>query len=192
MENTNPYQAPPAGSIRKQERKYPCSVQAEFVYTQQHLIDSIDRLRSQSLLRRLWLWLRYVVAAIFSMVGTGLLITQAFYGSLLMMGLVILCFCSKKVDDYFIKRQFQKSPYRNVKYTIEMSDEGFSANSDIDQSLLKWPAFTGALIFDDGILIQQGSGMVNWLPNDSFTQVDGHDIARDLLSTKMTVTNAAS
>jgi len=191
MENTNPYQAPSAGSTSKQEREYPCSVQAELVYTQQHLIDSLDRMRSQNPLRRLWLWFRYVVATIFSIVGIGLLVTQAFYGALLMMGLVILCFCPKKIDNYFIKRKFQKSPYRNVKYTIELSGEGFSAKSDLDQSILQWRAFTGALVFNDGILLQQGSGMVNWLPNDSFTLGDGHQVARDLLAAKMTVTNAA-
>ena len=191
MDATNPYQSPSGDAADKQTQESLSSVQAEIVYTQQHLIDSLDRMHSQHSLRRLWLWLRYAVVAIFGTVGLGCLFAQAFFGALLMMGLIMLCFCSHKIDNFFVKRRFQKSPYRDVKYTIKLSDEGFSAISDLDQSILKWPAFSRVLIFDDGILMQHASGSVNWLPNDSFVPVDGHEIAKALLTAKLTVINAA-
>ena len=177
MESENPTLAP---------------VEAELVYTERHLMDSLNRMRSQSSGRRLWTWLRYVPASIFGAVAIGALIAQHFLTAIVMISLVVLCFLSKGIDDYLAKRTFKKSAFRDVKYTLKISHEGFDAESEIDQSTVKWSVFSNAVFFNDGILLQHVSKMVTWIPDCSFTIESGPSIAREIVAGQLSVRDAVS
>ena len=108
---------------------------------------------------------------------------------LLMLALSALCFFPHRIDNFFVKRQFVKSPFRGAEYEIKISQEGFAAVSDVDESVTKWPAFSGVVVFDDGLLLCRPGNAANWLPRNAFEN-NNYEIAIEILSSRFKLQHA--
>ncbi len=127
-------------------------ITSRFVFTPQHLVDTLTRYRLQHRGRWLWRWFRWVAAFIFVLVAfIGLFVPQ-YIASAFMMALAIILFFLHKIDDYLATRSFRNSPHCDALQVIHLSDDGFRAESEIEQVIPKWTAFSRAVIFNDGVL----------------------------------------
>ncbi|WP_186776270.1 YcxB family protein [Rubripirellula reticaptiva] len=187
MENLNPYD-PPLSESHDIGDINPSSVDtitSRFSFTSQHLIDTLTRFRSQHSGRRLWRWLRWVAAFIFVLVAIAGLFIPQYFASAFMVALAIFAFFPHKIDDYLATRNFRRSPHCNAQQIIHLSDDGFRAESEIEQTDLKWAAFSKAVIFSDGVLLYRGPKMVNWIPDATLDSTDGPFRIRKLLTEKL-------
>ncbi len=183
----NPYDPPLAEShdIGDVDPSSIGTITSRFSFTSQHLVDTLTRFRSQHSGRRLWRWFRFVAAFIFVLVAiVGLFIPQ-YFASAFMVALAIFAFFPHKIDDYLATRNFRKSPHCNAQQIIHLSNDGFRAESEIEQTNLKWAAFSKAVIFNDGVLLYRGPKMVNWIPDATLDSTDGPIRIRKLLTGKL-------
>lgn len=188
MENVNPYNPPSPASETSGGESPGCfnAVNASFVFSPEHLVETLTRYRSQHLGRRIWRWVRYFAAFIFLVVAfVGLFIPQ--YGaSAFMLALAVFMFFPHKIDDFLARRNFRKSPHCSTHQTLRFSDEGLRSSSEVHESTLKWSAFSRAVIFNDGVLIFQGPKMVHWIPDTSLERFDDAATLRNLVKSKLT------
>lgn len=194
METVNPYE-PPRTDSRPEMISDLVSVgtiTSRFDFTPKHLIDTLERFRSQGFGRRFWNWFRYFAAFIFLLIAVGGLIVTQYWATIFGLTLTMLMFFSYKIDDKLAVRNFKKSPHYNAEYTIYLSTEGFRAESEIEQTNIKWSAFTKAIIFDDGVLLYRGTNVVNWIPDITLSSKDEASRLRQLLYAKLPTTRAVN
>ena len=195
MNKANPYESPRAQDSAP-ENKTNITAEARFVFTQEHFLETLDNLRSQNKLRKVLLRVRYLPAifllfsacvAVLSPISANSpsfwSIFHAWSIASLLIALAALCLFIRQVNVFFAKRQFQKSPFKNIEYTICLSDEGFAAKSLIDESLIKWSLISSVIVFPDGLLLCRPGNMANWLPEEAFFEED-YSKAIELLSCK--------
>ncbi len=167
-------------------------ITSRFRFTPEHLIETLDRFRSQRAGRGLWRWFRRFAAMIFLLVAiVGLLVPQ-FWASAFMVALTIFMFFPHKIDDFLATRNFKRSPHYNAEQTLFLSENGLRTESEIENADMKWAAFSKAVIFEDGVLLYRGTNMVNWIPDES---LDGNDAAfrlRTLLGAKLPTNQAVN
>ncbi len=203
MNSPNPYKAP-QGQIDTRSSDMPDLIAtARFIFTQDHFMETLNRIRSQSRLRRAWLWFRYIPVTFF-MLGALMILfaplvsspidrAPSFLMSLSMfaflLALSVLCYVPHKFDDFLLKRQFKKSPFRDAEYEFTISQEGFAAVSDVDKSVTKWPVFSGVVVFDDGLLLCRVGNAANWLPRDAFED-NNYENAIKILSSRFELQHA--
>lgn len=109
-----------------------------------------------------------------------------------MVALTIFMFFPHKIDEYLSTRNFKKSPHYNAEQSIYLSDEGFRTESELEQTNVKWSAFSHAVIFDDGVLLYRGPNTVNWIPDATLDCDDGASRIRRLLAAKLTTNHAVN
>lgn len=192
MEHVNPYEPPTPASTTKEDAAAGDSgaLTARVLFTSEHLIETLTRYRSQHLGRRIWKWFRYAAALVFLIVAViGFFIPQ--YGaSVFMLALAIFMFFPHKIDDFLAQRNFRKSPHYNTQQMILLSDGGLYSKSEVQESTLKWTAFSRAVIFRDGVLMFQGPKTVHWLPDRAFERErDALDL-RKLVESKLPTNQA--
>lgn len=187
MESVNPYDPPLADSqgIAALDLGSVGAVTSRFLLTPQHLIDTLARYRSQHSGRRLWRWLRFIIAFLFTLVAIAGLFVPQYFASAIMVAVAIFMFFPHKIDDYLAARSFRKSPHCNGEQVIRLADDGFRAESEIEQTSLKWSAFSNAVILDDGVLLYRGPKMVYWIPDATLESADGALRMRKLLAAKL-------
>ncbi|WP_197138574.1 YcxB family protein [Crateriforma conspicua] len=192
MENVNPYDPPlPASTDTDGESPHAGNaVTATFVFSPEHLIETLTRYRSQHLGRRIWRWVRYAAALVFLLVTVvGLFIPQ-YVASIFMLALAVFMFFPHKVDDFLARRNFHKSPHCNTLQTVRFTDEGLHSSSENQDSTLKWTAFSRAVVFNDGVLIFQGPKMVHWFPDNILDRKGDAESLRNLVESNLTTNHA--
>jgi hypothetical protein len=194
MQALNPYE-PPRSESRTDAGTNATSVgtiTSRFQFTPEHLIETLDRFRSQRPGRGLWRWFRRFAATIFLLVAIAGLFVPQYWASAFMVAITIFMFFPHKIDDFLATRNFKKSPHCNAEQTLFLSEDGFRTESEIENTDVKWAAFAKALIFDDGVLLYRGTNMVNWIPDKT---LDGDDAAfrlRKLLNAKLPTNQAVN
>jgi len=194
MESMNPYDSPRADSQHGTifDTGSVGTIASRFVFTPEHLVDTLERFRSQHPARQWWRWFRYFAALIFVLVALAGLFVPQHWVSAFMAALAIFMFFPHKIDDYLATRNFRKSPHCNAEQAIYLSDDGFRAESEIEQTTIKWSAFTNAVIFDDGVLLYRGPKLVNWIPDATLGGDDAAPKIRQLLAGKLPTRQAVS
>jgi hypothetical protein len=86
--------------------------------------------------------------------------------------LVLLMFNGHLLDFWMVKRRFRKSPYWKDSIISKLTAEGLHTVGRNTESKLGWAVITKACSFGDGLLLFQGPGVFNWLPDDAL--VDGN------------------
>jgi hypothetical protein len=194
MQNLNPYE-PPRSESRNDAGTNETSIgtiTARFCFTSEHLIETLDRFRSQQPGRGVWRWFRHFAATIFLLVAMVGLFVPQYWASAFMVALTIFMYFPHKIDNLLAVRNFKKSPHYNAEQKLFLSEDGFRTESEIENTNVKWAAFAKAVICDDGVLLYRGKNMVIWIPN---TTLDGDDAAvrlRKLLDAKLPTNQAAS
>lgn len=160
-------------------------ITATFLFSPEYLVVTLKRYREQHFGFRIWKWVRCMVAFLLVMFAVaGLFIPQ--YGvSAFMLVCAALMLFPRTIDDFLARRNFRKSPHCNIQQTIQISDAGLQSRSELQESTLKWTAFSRAVIFDDGVLIFQGKKMVNWIPDSALQENGDAAKLRKLVESKL-------
>jgi len=95
--------------------------------------------------------------------------------------LIVGAFQGRKLDEWFIRRRFRKSPYHDDSVRTEVSDGGLWISGTRSETRLTWEAFTRAVRSPDGWLLFQGPGVLNWLPDSAFRQGESTERLDDLV-----------
>ena len=157
-----------------------------FVYSEDYLIESVNRVRSRNKLRGMWLWFRYLPASFFALIGFVAIWQQDFFLGPLLIGLALLCFLSHKIDNFILKRNLSRSPLsgRNV-----LSNDGRST-TEKENAICKWTVFKEAALFEDGLLLTHFNNSHYWLPRASSKSENDFTSAIELIRSKLTLNKA--
>jgi len=119
---------------------------------------------------------RYAALAIKSIAGLLLLVLATFSAwqiswplALFFAALVLLMFNGHLLDFWLIKRRFRKSPYWKDSINSKLTAEGLHIVGQNSDSKLGWAVITKVCSFRDGVLLFQGPGVFNWLPDDALS-----------------------
>lgn len=194
MENVNPYNPPLPASDASENAVSDVigAVTTTVVLTPEHYVEALKRCRSQHFGRRIWRWVRYAVALVFLLVALGGLAAPQSHMSAsklglagFMLALAFFMFFPHKIDDFFARRSFLKSPHCNIRQTMRFTDHGLYSSSEVQEGTLKWTAFSRAVIFKDGILIFQGPKLAHWIPDSGLEDSADSAKLRSLVKSKL-------
>ncbi|TWT66107.1 YcxB family protein [Allorhodopirellula solitaria] len=187
MSPANPYEPPTPVSRPDDDAAIGSAdtITATYLFTADHLLETLSRYRSQHLGRRIWTWFRFAIAIMLLAAALVGLFVPQYIASAVMFAMAVFMFFPHKIDNFFARRNFRRSPYCNTEHTMRFSDQGLESSSDVQESTLKWGAFSQAVIFPDGILIFQGPKMVHWIPDDSLQRSSDAERLRELVTSKL-------
>ena len=148
------------------------SIVCDFECTPEHLTETLARYRSQHRVRGLWTWIRILFALFFLLLAFFFFRDQRYVETALFVGLTVFIFISPKLDDQLARRRLTKSPHYNTQQTFTFSQSGVNVESEIEKGDLNWNAFQRAVIFDDGVLLFRGMGLLHWVPYQALDKED--------------------
>jgi hypothetical protein len=155
-----------------------------FRLTEEHLLTSVLRYRQQIWWWRQLLRLKWplgivlgVLAAFF--VCKGIRIAAVSLGGLFgaIAGALLLGW---RIDAWLIRRQLRRLPYYNDEILFCLSESGAHGLGLNSEVRLGWAAFTKACRFEDGVLLFQGPGLWNWLPDSAAASAAAVATAQEL------------
>lgn len=191
MKDMNPYQPSVESALsRADSHVMSGTYRATFAVTPEYLVEALKRHRSQRGGRRSWLAFRCFGGALFLMGVVGGIVGSNYIvavGSLVLGSLVIF---PHKLDEFLTKHNVRNSPHCNAELTVTISEDGFRVSSLLEDSLLKWAAFTKSLIFDDGALLFQGPKVVHWIPRGAMHNPNEFNALADLVRSKLPTNRA--
>lgn len=192
MESGNPYQPPDDHSV--ESRPAPAyvdqTVKGKFNFTDDHLVESLRRLRSQSRWRKFWWWFRFLPLSLFVPIFVILLLSLHIIFAVVMLVFSLLCLFPHGIDEFRARRQLRKSPQFNAKFEYELSDAGFRAESEFEKVDFSWSLFSLAVIFPDGVLLYRGTKVIHWIPDASLESTSDIPRIRELVAAKLPVNSA--
>lgn len=153
-----------------------------FCFSEDHLLTSFLRYRKQLWWRRLFSGLKWFLAAVL----VALLALAVFMGSVILGGfvgaIVGALLLGWPIDAWLIRRRFRKSPFHNDDIAFVMSESGSHIVGRDSEVRIGWASFTKARRFADGLLLFQGPGFFNWLPDtaavDKAAVANAQELAR--------------
>lgn len=181
--HVNPYDPTPA---KRQVGEQPTldapgNIVCRLVFTPDHMIETLSRYRSQYLGRQVGVAIRYTCASILMAAALfAFLYLQNYRAGALMLAFACFLFVSHMIDNFLARRRLHKSPHCNSHATIMISESGLRFDSDIEESNLKWTAFSRAVVFGDGVLLFQGPAMLHWIPDRFLDREDDKKTVRAL------------
>ncbi|MDQ1833819.1 hypothetical protein [Massilia scottii] len=146
------------------------------------MLTSFLRYRKQLWWRRLFSGLKWFLAAVL----VALLALAVFMGSVILGGfvgaIVGALLLGWPIDAWLIRRRFRKSPFHNDDIAFVMSESGSHIVGRDSEVRIGWASFTKARRFADGLLLFQGPGFFNWLPDtaavDKAAVANAQELAR--------------
>ncbi len=79
--------------------------------------------------------------------------------------LVVAILFSHRIDYWLAQRAFRRSPSCGKIVTLTVGPEGVHTVSNTHDAKVAWAAYTSASIFPDGMMLYQGPGVFQWLPD---------------------------
>jgi hypothetical protein len=136
----------------------------EFILSESFLIEAFRRARRCNAFTKYAVGLKIVLGL--CLLGLILYSLQGrLYGVTMVLTLfLLLLIFGYHIDERMICRRFRKSPYRDERVKMELSENGLAATGDKSNVQSSWAVITSARQFDDGFLLFQGPGVYNWLP----------------------------
>jgi len=161
--------------------------QYRFRFSEDHLLTSFLRYRQQLWWRRSFLGLKWVLAVPFAAalsfaVYGGAKVLAAVFGGIFgaILGALLLGW---RIDAWLIRRRFRRSPFHNDEITFSISGSGSHVVGRDSDVRIGWSTFTRARRFPDGLLLFQGPGVFNWLPDAAAVELAGVKEAENLVRT---------
>ncbi|MEO1614513.1 MAG: YcxB family protein [Planctomycetota bacterium] len=183
----NPYDPPAAGGDHANpiDTRDLGTVVCRFPFTPEFLLESLDVYRSQRPGVAFRSWLKWgVLVFLFLSLFVLLLIGDPLEAMVLVLPISTLLLF-RRLEEFFVVRNFRKSPHCGQASVLAFSDEGFRAESEIEQSSCTWSAFSEARVLDGGVLLYRGPKMVNWVPDRTHESSDGPARLRELVAAKI-------
>jgi hypothetical protein len=136
-----------------------------FRFSEEHLLTSFTHHRQQAWWRRLFPVPKWVLTGAFCFavvfaVYKGIPTLAGFSGGIL--GLLLL---GRPIESWNMRRQFRRSPFHNDQIALTLSESGSHAVGLDSEVRIGWERFTKARRVKDGLLLYQGPGVFNWLPD---------------------------
>ncbi len=97
--------------------------------------------------------------------GVKVFLTGAFF-----IALIFVMFNAHKVDYWLAKRRFKKSPFRNERCTVSLSEDGLLEITGKSEHKLKWSTFVKAFRADDDFMLLQYDKQIIWLPKKALIE----------------------
>jgi hypothetical protein len=140
-------------------------IEYRFRFSEDHLLTSFLRYRQQLWWRRPFLTFKWFLAVPFGVglafaVYKGVPELSAIFGAIL--GLMFLGW---PIDSWILRRRFRKSPFHDDEIAFTLSEDGSYVVGRNSEVRIGWPTFTKARRYKDGLLLFQGPGVFNWLPD---------------------------
>ena len=157
------------------------AIVSSFKITPEHLLELLDRYRAQHRGRLLWTWFRILLSLLFLTLAFFFVRDQGYAEAALFGALTIVMFVSPRLDNYLFISRLKKSPQYNTQQTLTFSQSGVIVESEVEKGEIRWNAFEKSVIFDDGVLLFKGMGLLEWIPNWS---IENDEVVRlrDLVS----------
>jgi hypothetical protein len=138
-----------------------------FRFSEEHLITSLLRHRQQVWWRIPFIGLKWFLAAVLG--ACLVLVVYLGYGTMagVIGGILGVLLLGWPIDVWNMRRGFRKSPYHNDEITFSLSESGSQVVGRDSEVRIGWASYTKARRFGDGLLLFQGPGFVNWLPDSA-------------------------
>lgn len=145
----------------------PAPIQYRFQFSEDHLLTAFLRCQQQARWWRPLFWIRLGLGAVVGLfvvflLGRGRFVPAAIFGSIA----AALCFFGR-LNAWLLRRRFRRSPYHDDPITFSLSEGGAHAVGRDSDIRIGWATFTRARRFEDGLLLFQGPGVCNWLPDSA-------------------------
>ena len=194
MKKMNPYDPPLQASLLVDDDATGGvdMITAKYLLSPEHVVETLRRLRSQQFFGcGIGQWFRYAAGLMFLIVSlTGLFYPKLGASAFLLLPAIYMFFWYKIVH-FHARRIFRKSPHCNTQQTIELSDEGIHSISEVQDSTVKWAAYSRAVIFNDGVLLfLQRPKMAYWIPDDTLERHGDAVNLRKLVGSKLPTNHA--
>ncbi|NHZ43899.1 YcxB family protein [Massilia aquatica] len=159
--------------------------QYRFCFSEDHLIASFVRYRRQLWWRRPFIGLKwFLAAALLALLGLTLFLGSVALCAIVggIMGALLLGW---PIDAWFIRRNLRSSPFHNDDIAFTISESGAHIVGRDSEARIGWASFSKARRFADGLLLFQGPGFVNWLPDSAATDKAAIANAQELARSKI-------
>ncbi|WP_404304937.1 hypothetical protein [Neorhodopirellula lusitana] len=159
----SPYQPPGEREIKTHSEAVG-PIQARIQVTPEFIVDSLRRYRQQRRHRVAWAAFRFFGATVFLACAIAGLFIPNYLVSIASLMFGLGAAFPTKIDDLLAARKVRRSPRNGDTLSIEISDTGYHAVSDLQDSKLAWGLFTHWAKFDDGALIFRALGCFTGYP----------------------------
>lgn len=145
----------------------PAPIQYRFQFSEDHLLAALLRSQQQAWWWRPLLWIRWGLVAVLGLFVVFLLGRGRFNPAAVFASIVATLFLFGPLNAWLVRRRFRRSPFYNEPITFALSDGGAHAVGRDSDTRIGWATFTRARRFEDGLLLFQGPGVCNWLPDSA-------------------------
>jgi hypothetical protein len=146
-------------------------------YTEAFLIESFERYMKQ---RKEHYWLYMPIKVIGFLSVAALLILCIYLGlsipSIIFAALLALLVIGHRLDHWFMKRRFRRSPFYNNDVLVAVYPDGYTSQSANCTIELSWSTFTKARRFADGFLLFNGPQQCHWWPDAALSRGNMHAV----------------
>lgn len=94
-----------------------------------------------------------------------------------------------RIGQWRLLGEFRTLPLRDQRIRYRFEDEGLRVVTADRNQCLPWPAFTKFSMFDDGVLMFPGLGLVHWIPFRSLEEPSAAVEIEQLLTNKLPIRN---
>jgi len=150
----------------------------EFKFTEDFLVEANRRNRSvDPRLRRVkWIQYGFVICGIFAVIYGS--VKQEYDDMAAGIASIIFFGGGFQIGEFFLRRNFRKSPYCNDQVSLTLDTEGLHGTGQSSSVDIKWAMVTQARRLPDGYLVSQGPHMFNWLPDSALVAGAPEDTER--------------
>ena len=138
--------------------------QYRFVFDEAFLTQAVRRHRQLQRIRRGFSWFIAIFSIILGILVILLLLQKQWGHGAFYLAVIVFTYGYLWSNAWRLKRWLRKSPHLNDSLVITLTSDGVRIVGSKIDSTLKWSAFTQARVFCDGVLLYQGPGVFNWLP----------------------------
>jgi hypothetical protein len=94
-----------------------------------------------------------------------------------------------RIREWRLLSEFRTLPLRDQRIRYRFEEEGLRVVTADRNQCLPWPAFTKFAMFDDGVLMFPGLGLVHWIPFRSLEKRSAAVEIEQLLTRKLPIRN---
>ena len=160
-------------------------IKVKIRFSPDHLTETMLRHRSQKRSESMLILIKVVALLLLIPMAVFVVIQGSWLVGLFFFAVSGALLFSHQITYWWMRRSFLKSPYCNEEVTIEISEAAFHVKSANQDTRLFWHVFTKVLHLQDGVLLFQGPGLVNWIPFSCLENSAQKTELESLLQTKV-------
>lgn len=163
---------------------------ASLIYSQSHFRQLVQRFGEDARSNRSNQIARFVLAATVVLGISLRAMLQENYMAAFFSGLGVAGLISwHRIREWRLLSEFRTLPLRDQRIDYRFEEEGLRVVTADRNQCLPWPAFTKFAMFDDGVLMFPGLGLVHWIPFRSLEEPSAAAEIEQLLTNKLPIRN---